>query len=335
MMKTPVKAFHLRFGSHELVEPLKAFIEHVLVPRGVNFLLLECNTSFQFESHPELSEGTLTKDDARELSRFCKENGIRLVPLFQCLGHQGWGGGRNSILRHYPEYDETPHVPTDAKWPEFFAPSWCPNHPDVNKLAFELIDELIEAFECDGFHVGLDEVIVLADDQCPRCKGQDRADLFAKAVNDLYEHIVENRGLEMFMWGDRLISSEESGYNNMWESDTLGTYRAIDKIPTNITIMDWHYELHNSFPSVKMFLEKGFRVIPACWFKTDAAVAFLEESLEAGKELNAEDRMLGMIVTSWHGWTKEAFDQFVHNKDLDGELKQLYETLDVIMRKLS
>ncbi len=109
------------------------------------------------------SEGTLNKYDAKEIARICKRNGIRLIPLFQCLGHQGWGGGRNSILKHYPQFDETPHIPTDANWPDFFAPSWCPNHPEVNHLAFELIDELIEAFACDGFHVGRDEVIELAD----------------------------------------------------------------------------------------------------------------------------------------------------------------------------
>lgn len=327
--ETTLRAFHLRFGSQELVDSLLTFIEQVLVPRRVNLLLLECNTSFQFEVYPELSEGTLNKYDAKEIARICKRNGIRLIPLFQCLGHQGWGGGRNSILKHYPQFDETPHIPTDANWPDFFAPSWCPNHPEVNHLAFELIDELIEAFACDGFHVGRDEVIELADNQCPRCHGHDRADLFAKAVTDMRSHIVEKHGLEMFMWGDRLISSEETGYHNMWESDTFGTYKAIEQIPTDITIMDWHYDRHSSYPSIKIFLEKGFKVIPACWFKTDAAVAFLGESLQTAKELNAQKRMPGMLVTSWNGWNKQAFEQFITDQ-LDGELKELKETLDQV-----
>ncbi|MBO0993485.1 family 20 glycosylhydrolase [Bacillus sp. SD088] len=332
-MAKAVRGFHLRFGSHDLVEPFKQFIVKVLVPKGINLLLLECNTSFQFESHPELSEGTLTKEDAKELSSLCRENGIRLIPLFQCLGHQGWGGGRNSILKNYPQFDETPHVPTDVKWPDFFAPSWCPNHPDVNRLAFELINELIEAFGCDGFHVGMDEVTELADDQCPRCKGHERADLFAKAVKDMHRHIVEKHGLEMFMWGDRLISSEETGYHNRWESDTLGTYKAIDQIPADITITDWHYDRHPSYPSTKIFLEKGFKVIPACWYKTNAAIAFLEESLQAAKELNVQERMPGMLVTSWNGWNKPAFEQFITNQ-LEGELKELSETLEQVTKRL-
>lgn len=329
----PVRAFHLRYGSHELMDPFKNFIETVLVPKGINHLLLECNTSFTFESHPELSEGTLTKQDAKELAELCKRNGIRLIPMFQCLGHQGWGGGRNSILKHYPEFDETPHIPTDAAWPDFFCPSWCPLHPEVNAIAFELMDELIDAFEADAFHVGMDEVFAIGDDQCPRCQGKDRAELFAKAVNDMYGHIVNRRGVQMFMWGDRLIDSEETGYKNIFESDAYGTSKAIDLIPKDIVITDWHYLKHDAYPSTGIFLEKGFTVIPACWFNTDAALEFLDQSNRQAKEHEAEDRMPGMLVTSWHHWIEQAFDDFKNN-NLDGEVKDLHRTLDLVTNKL-
>lgn len=328
-----VKAFHLRFGSHELMGPFKKFIESVLVPKGINCLIVECNTSFQFTSHPEITDGTLTKEDAKDLALLCKRHDIRLIPLFQCLGHQGWGGARNSILRHYPEYDETPHIPIDAEWPAFFAPSWCPLHPDVNTLVFDLLDDLTEAFESDAIHVGMDEVFALADDKCPRCRGKDRAVLFAKAVNDIHEHVVTKRGLDMFMWGDRLIDNEVTGYNNKWEADIFGTHKAIDNIPKDIKIMDWHYENHESFPSTGMFLKKGFTVFPACWFKTEAAVNFLHESRQVAKEQGTENRMAGMIVTSWHHWDEKAFESF-SEQTLDGEMKELYQTLDTITRKL-
>ncbi|WP_046589495.1 family 20 glycosylhydrolase, partial [Bacillus sp. SA1-12] len=337
----PIRGFHLRFGSHELLEPFKEFIEKVLVPKGINHLLLECNTSFVFESHPEVTAGTLTKQDARVIAEVCSNNGIRLIPLFQCLGHQGWGGAPNSILKAYPEFDETPHIPLDAKWPDFFCRSWCPKHPDVNRLIFELLDELIDAFGADAFHVGMDEVYELTDDQCPRCKGKDRADLFAKAVNDLYGHLVKDRGVEMFMWGDRLNDSEKLGYDQ-WEGDTFGTHKAIDLIPKDIVIMDWHYEKIALYPSIGNFIEKGFTVIPACWYKTDAAVHFLDDSKRQAHEQDAEAKMPGMFVTSWNGWNKESFEKcitmnsqhFKRNEQLE-ELEELYRTLSVITEKLN
>ncbi|ASK62217.1 glycoside hydrolase [Virgibacillus phasianinus] len=340
-IKEPVRVFHLRFSSHDLVEPFKEFIGKVLAPKGINHLLLECNTSFVFTSHPEVTGGTLTRQDAREIAVICKNNGIRLIPLMQCLGHQGWGGSRNSILKAYPEFDETPDVPLDAEWPEIFCRSWCPEHPDVNKLAFDLIDELIDAFDADAFHVGLDEVFEMVSDQCPRCNGKDRAELFAKVVNELHEHVVNERGVEMFMWADRLNDGEKMGYTE-WDGDMFGTYHAIDSIPKDIIMMDWHYDKLDAYPSIGNFIEKGFTVIPACWYKTDAAVDFLAESKRQAEELGSVDQMPGMMVTSWNGWDKESFEKFIalspDSFQLDeeaGELDELYRTLDVITTKLA
>lgn len=336
-----VKAFHLRFGSHQLVQPFIQFIEKVLAPKGINQLIIECNTSFVFENHPEITGGTLTKQDAREIAAVCKQHGIRVIPLFQCLGHQGWGGAPNTLLQAYPEFDETPHIPLDAKWPDFFCRSWCPEHPDVNALAFDLLDEIIEAFDADAMHVGMDEVYAIADDQCPRCKGKDRAELFAKAVNDLHGYLVKERNVEMFMWADRLNDSEATGYN-MWEGDTFGTHRAISKIPTDIVLMDWHYDPLDAYPSIGIFLEKGFSVIPSCWFKTEAALDFLNKSRQQASETEGSGRLLGMAVTSWNGWDQEAFEKFIQmspqsfsNDEKLGELDELYRTLDVITNELS
>lgn len=336
----PVKAFHLRFGSHELLENFLSFIEKVLAPKGINHLIVECNTSFVFKSHPEVTGGTLTREDAQEIKDVCKKHDIRVIPLFQCLGHQGWGGARNTLLKAYPEFDETPHVPEDAKWPDFFAPSWCPLHPDVYDVVFPLIDEIIDAFDADAFHVGMDEVYALADEKCPRCRGKDRGELFAKAVNDLYRHIVEERNVEMYMWGDRLNDSKTLGYNQ-WEGDTFGTYTAIDHIPKDIVIMDWHYEKMDSYPSVGHFMDKGFTVIPACWFNTEAALALFEQSKKQAIERGTEELFPGMLMTSWNGWDRKSFQKFIQmtpqqfslEEELE-ELDELYRTLDVMTEKL-
>jgi len=271
--------------------------------------------------------------DARDISALCRKLGIRVIPLFQCLGHQGWGGSPNSILRRYPEFDETPHVPLDAKWPDFFCRSWCPLHPGVNALVFDLMDDIIDAFEADAFHVGMDEVFALADDGCPRCQGKPRAELFAKAVNDYYGYL-KRRNVDMFMWGDRLNDSAKTGYNE-WEGDTFGTHAAIDAIPRDITILDWHYEKLDAYPSVGIFLRKGFTVWPCCWFKTEAALHFLAESRRIAEALGAEERMPGMVVTSWNHWSREAFESCIMNTAApEKEIDELYVTLDAVIGML-
>ncbi len=332
-----LKGFHLRFGQHEEVGALKRVISEALAPLGVNTLVLECNTSFTFKSHPEVSGGTLTKSDARDLARLCREHGIRLIPLFECLGHQGWGGAPNSLLRAYPEFDETPHVPEGAKWPEIYCRSWCPLHPEVLPLVLDLVDELLEAFEADALHVGLDEVFTLADEHCPRCRGKDRAELFAQTTRALHEHLVGKRGAQMLMWADRLVDARSLGYSE-WEGDVYGTYRALDGIPNDIILCDWHYEPLPAYASVDLFLERGFTVWPCSWRNPEVARSFLAYARTVAENQDAAARLPGMLVTGWNatGTTLQAalLGEGELGKD-EGGVGEIAATLRAVMKALS
>ncbi|MED5015689.1 family 20 glycosylhydrolase [Paenibacillus chibensis] len=331
-----LKGFHLRFSNHEEMELLKKVITDALVPMGVNVLILECNTGFQFTSHPEVAGGSLTREDARELSRVCKQSGIRLIPLFECLGHQGWGGGRNSLLQAYPEFDETPHVPADAKWPEFYCPSWCPSHPDVNRIVFDLMDELLEAFEADAFHVGMDEVFAIADEHCPRCRGKKKDELFAKAVNDYYGHLTGKRGVQMLMWADRLIDANGMGYTQ-WDGDVYGIWPAVDRIPKDIILCDWHYDKLDQYPSVGHLLEKGFTVWPSSWNMPEAALDLLEQSYVQAGKLGADERMPGMLVTGWNATGRTLAAALLGEGELgedQGNIRGIAQTLQAVMERL-
>lgn len=258
--------------------------------------------------------------------------------MIQCLGHQGWGGSRSALLAAYPEFDETPLTPLTVEWPDIFCRSWCPLHPEVNSIVFDLLDELIEAFSAKTIHIGMDEVYEIASEQCSRCRGKNRADLFTKAVKDMYQHITMTHGLEMMMWGDRLIDAERFGYDNC-EGDTFGTYHAIDRLPKDIIILDWHYdERIQGYPTPGHFMEKGYRVMPACWYKVDVAEQLFEETLLAAKKLATEDKYFGRLVTSWHHWDSEAFNSFDNVRkghSIDNlELGQLYQCLKTASNEL-
>jgi hypothetical protein len=109
----------------------------------------------------------------------------------------------------------------------------------------------------------------------------------------LYNHIVKEKNWQMMMWADRLNHAEACGYH-AWEGDTLGTWPAIDKIPKDILLADWHYEMNeNGFPSIGIFAEKGFTVIPAAWRELKQTRFLLDEALKYGP-------MAGMIITCWN-----------------------------------
>lgn len=282
--------------GHGGVPLLKRAIAEKLAPMGVNVLILEVNYNFRFASHPELSGGNLSVNDARELAATCRQHQIRLIPMFNCLGHQSWSRTTFPLLAKHPEFDESPKVPKNNEG--IYCRSWCPLHPEVNKVVFALIDELIDAFGADAFHVGMDEVFLMADQGCARCQGKDPAELFAKAVNDLHGHIVGERKLTMLMWADRLLDDKKLGFHyGKWEASQNGTGPAIDRIPKDIILCDWHYEIRkDGYPSIAYLQEKGFRILPSTWWNQDAALAMLREARAKGTE-----RMIGHVCTTWTG----------------------------------
>ena len=163
---------------------------------------------------------------------------------------------------------------------------------------FALMDEILDAFRADALHVGMDEVFLLGSNLSPSTEGKDPAVLFAKAVNDIHRHLVRERHVEMLMWGDRLIDGKKFDYGE-WEAAINGTAAAIDMIPKDIVICPWHYEVRDAYPSIPMFLEKGFRVLPTGWNKVEATTALIEYSRQ-----HDGPKLLGHLFTTW-GVTKE------------------------------
>ncbi|MBN1481170.1 hypothetical protein EH223_01825 [candidate division KSB1 bacterium] len=296
---TPWRALHLI--NYNTDDDLKILVDVLpqLSRAGINVLILEINYHFQFKSFPELRQGEaqISKKGARWFAKKCRKNNIRLIPQFQCFGHQSWAKKTFPLLTVYPELDLTP-----GAYPEnegIYCREWDPYNPRVNEIVFALMDEIIDAFRADAMHVGMDEVFLISDENATSTKDKDPAKVFAKVVNDMHSHIVGVHELEMLMWGDRFIDADEIDYGE-WEASKNGTAPAIDLVPKDIIICDWHYELRPAYESVPMFLEKGFRVLPAGWRNVEASQALITYS----HSLKSEN-MLGHLFTTWRRMNSE------------------------------
>lgn len=324
----PWRGVHLMAPEARHLPLVERAIVERLAPAGVNLLVFEVNYRFAWRSHPELAlPGALTREQARSLAATCRSRGIRLVPLFNCLGHQSWSSNTFPLLAKHPEFDETPQIPPHN--PGIYCRSWCPQHPRVNEVVFALFDELLEAFEADALHVGLDEVFLIGHEQCPRCRGQDPAKLFARAVNDYHRHLVGQRRVELWMWGDRLLDDAVMKYGE-WESSRNGTAPAIELIPKDIVICDWHYEPRAEYPSVPYFQERGFRVLPASWRNREAALALLEYA-----RAHNRGRVVGHLCTTWVGADQVARELLGEAAGGNERTRQIVETLRACLTRLA
>ena len=299
----PWRAIHLLdYNSDSALDALGQNLE-TLANLGINVIILEVDYNFAFKSHPDLRRGPnpITRDGARRFGTLCKKLKIRLIPEFQSVGHQSWKAETFPLLTVYPAFDLTP-----AAFPNnegIYCREWDVLNPAVWRIVFELMDEIIDAFRADALHVGMDEIFLLGSEFSPSTKGKDSAILFAKAVNEIYSHLVSKRHVEMLMWGDRLIDGKKYELGE-WEASTNGTAAAIDMIPRDVIVCPWHYEPRQSYPSIPMFIQKGFRVLPAGWKDVEATKALIEFSRS-----NAGPGLLGYMFTTW-GVKKESLLQF-------------------------
>lgn len=309
----PVRGLAIAAPRAEHVDSFVDFMREELVPRRVNTLVLRVDYNYEYETHPELRDASaLSTSDVKKLVAAAREGGIRLIPQINLLGHQSWASELGNLLEAYPEFDETPHVemPEEYEWPNedgLYCKSYCPLHPEVHDVVFALVDEILDVFEADAFHAGMDEVFYIADDACPRCRGRDPAALFAGEVMRIRNHLAR-RNAELWIWGDRLLDGRTTGLG-MWEASMNNTHRAIDLIPKDVVINDWHYE--NATPTAAYFAAKGFRVVTCPWRLPDVAIQQLDLTLRmrAASTPEIRDRLGGVMQTVWTS-PERFIDQF-------------------------
>ena len=114
---------------------------------------------------------------------------------------------------------------------------------------------------------------------------------------------MTKRGLVMLMWADRLIDGDRWNMGE-WEASKVGTAPAVDKIPKDIILCPWHYEPRAAYESLPMFMEKGFRVLPASWKNVEASNALIRY----GQEHQRDGRLVGHIFTTWSASTRRPGD---------------------------
>lgn len=294
----PVRALYLGAPEADEVSLAVKFIRDALPKEGVNVLVMEFDYRYQYKSHPEVvDKGALSEDQVKQIVAACHDAGVRLIPLVNLLGHQSWAQQTFGLLRSHPEFDETPGMYPDNK--NIYCRSYCPLAPGLHQVVFDLLDELASVCQADAVHVGMDEVFLLGENDCPRCHGKNKAELFANEVSAIHDHLAQTHR-EMWMWGDRFLDGEVTGVGE-WEGSKNGTAPAINLVPKDIVICDWHYD--TAVPTAAYFAIQGFRVLAAPWQKTDVALNELSmvQFLRAHGTDAMASRALGVLETTWGG----------------------------------
>ena len=315
MWKT--KGIVLTAPLHGEINKVIRLIDEYLAPRGFNTLVMQVRYRYQFKNHPEAwGYDPLSFKDVKNLLAVCRKNGIKLIPKMNLIGHQsglhneptdGILHGHNKLmsdtpdglLRAYPQFDEQYGIEEI-----YYSRSICLSNERALAIVFELLDELMDAFEADTVHIGCDEGFSLGI--CEKCAKKQKGELFADWINGINRHVKE-RGGSLLMWGDRLLNSEKTGYDR-WEASDNGSHTAIDLIDKDITICDWHYNFYEKYPSVDVFGEAGFKMLICPWRDKNNLEAFINYAKDHDK-----GHIEGILMTTWCG-SGDLADRLLYGK---------------------
>ncbi len=285
------RGVHVRLPQRSQSREFARFVDQVLLPCRINFLVIEVNYRFQFRDHEELEDPLAQPPEfCAEISALLASRGIRAIPEFKSIGHQSDGVRNFALLAAHPELDETPALKFGDKRLERRA--WCPRHPQLPGLVFELWSEIIKAFDSTDFHIGMDQLFLLADEGCPRCRRSSPWEILSAAVAQ-YHAFLRGKGRGVLMWGDRLLDAKKYGYSK-YEASELGTADAIEYLPRDIVICDWHPAVRKDYPSLAHFQQQGFRTLACTWPDVENVRAMWRCALTSRTPL-----LLGFMATTW------------------------------------
>ena len=200
--------------------------------------------------HCDNAEGDiLTQEECRTLAAYCRSRGLRVIPECPSLSHCDF------LVMAHPELRE--------READGHPDTYCPNHPDVYKYVFDILEEVIDVFSPTAINIGHDETYSIG--VCPRCKGTPAPVLYAEDVKRIHAFLKE-RGVQTYMWGEKLLKAVANGkipIGGSGHGEGLRKVPALfpcrDLLPRDITFLHWYWGFNYKYD--KIYHERGLRVL--------------------------------------------------------------------------
>lgn len=248
--------------------------------------------------------GTLTAAEVRAMVEEGRRNHVAVCPIFQTLGHQerlvalaeGMGPGAGRSRPAAGGWDRLAGLARNvlgrlvlASSTETARPTLSPDDPRALPFVAGLVDEIAAVTREPFFNLGGDEWAALSDTASLDAAARGRAvRAYGRFLGELARRLEERHGVRAMMYSDMLLRHPE----------------AARALPRDIVIVDWHYDPVDSFPSLGLLRDQGFRNLmasPGLWtwttFYPNYARGF--RSVAAFTRAGKRAGVLGSVTSSW------------------------------------
>jgi|LSQX01.1.fsa_nt_gb hypothetical protein len=274
---------------------------------GYNMLIINLEYRFKFLSHPSIGPSdSLSPEDIKRLDKVCNELGMELVPFANCAGHiEGIG-----LLEKYKDLSVDPTGvkgsmqqmlsigqaekcrPEDLSVEQFEL-----GNKDVEKLIFDLYDDLMECFSSKYFHIGFDEVRQMHV-QMPDATEEERWEKVMEYLFLIVDY-VKNKGKTPMMWVGSTFAHnpERRKYIEQLPKDTIiidGSYSNKED-DINKLIKTLEYQKLIGFDAVACSAVNGFRGTPIVSQVSTGNI----RKVNAAQEKIYGDTSKGVLLATW------------------------------------
>lgn len=168
----------------------------------INWIMLDLGHSFPFQNNPlTLREKALTREDVQTIVKWCNERHIEITPTIQFWSHAQW-------MTYHPDWDKMKEGEPARRW----LSQPCPECKEPYELLRMSVNEHIELFKPRALFLMMDEFYLGPFNKCPKCKGKNTFEQFAKIVK-FGEDLCLERGVTPMVCHDSFLDYDFLGWN--------------------------------------------------------------------------------------------------------------------------
>lgn len=276
----------------------------------------------QYEDAPYGEGLYYTQDDVKDVVAYAAERNITVIPEIDVPGHA------SAILACMPE------LSCDGKEREVEARFGildnilCCAKPQVYDVLKDIFDELCELFPAPYFHIGGDEVVPTAWENCPACQAlmkkeglKDHVELHGYFNNILIAHL-KTRGKRAIGWNDMLNPTlDKTAIGQFWTGDRK-LEEALDWV-NNIggdVIISSQIYLYGDYPYSRLSLSNTYnfnceylgieRMEGVLGYEMPLWTEYVKDEHKFGFQIHV--RLLALSETCWTKPILKNYDNFEH-----------------------
>ena len=211
---------------------------------GYNALMLYTEETYEIEGQPFFGylRGRYTKDELRDMDRYCQSVGVELIPCIQTLAHMPQMFKWRGIYEDIRDTDDILLIGEEKTY----------------ELIEGMFKTLSECFTTKRIHIGMDEAYKVGKGKYEEKNGfVDRFDIINGHLHRVCD-MAKEYGFETMVWSDMFtkLAAGQGGAENQYAEIDASKILEKANLPENVSLVYWDY-YSESYDNYVMMIKRN------------------------------------------------------------------------------